>query len=97
VIVLDFPEERLRFEWSHDIVGRDDGTATAANYAAELNRFIRDYIGNGELHIYDSDTRELISRVDAFLPTNYWADHEALDERIARWQKEAEVRAAEAS
>lgn len=97
VIVLDFPEERLRFEWSRDIVGRDDGTVAAATYAAELNRFIRDYIGNGELHIYDSDTRELISRVEAFLPTNYWADHEALDERIARWKKEAEVRAAKAS
>jgi hypothetical protein len=24
VMVLDFPEERLRFEWSRDIVGRDD-------------------------------------------------------------------------
>jgi hypothetical protein len=76
---------------------RHDGTVAAATYAAELNRFIRDYIGNGELHIYDSDTRELISRVEAFLPTNYWADNEALDERIARWKKEAEVRAAKAS
>lgn len=64
----------------------------AAIYAAELTRFIRDYVGNGELHIYDADSRNLLSRVDSFIPTNYWANHEALNEQIARWTEEAERR-----
>ncbi|EPR14162.1 hypothetical protein M527_12795 [Sphingobium indicum IP26] len=89
VFVLDFGEERLRFEWDRNIYGRDDGSAQAAIYAAELTRFIRDYVGNGELHIYDAKSRNLLSRVDAFIPTNYWANHEALNEQIMRWTEEA--------
>jgi hypothetical protein len=97
VFVLDFGEERLRFEWNRGIQGRDDGSALAATYAAELARFVRDYIGNGELHIYDADNRTLLSRVDAFIPMNYWANHEALNEQIARCTEESERRRAEST
>lgn len=96
LFVLNFKEERLRFEWNRGIYGRDDGSAAAATYAAELSRFVRDYVGNGELFMWDADSGELLSRVDAFIPTNYWANHEALNEQIARWTAEADRRKAQA-
>jgi hypothetical protein len=92
VFELDFEHERLRFDWNGGILGDDDGSANAARHAAELTRFVSDYIGNGELHIFESDTRELLSRVDAFIPVNFWANQDALNSQIQRWKKEASQR-----
>jgi len=86
---LDFVEERLRFAWGTGIGSADDGTSASAENGAELIRFIRDYIGNGELHVYDSESRQLLGRVDAFIPENYMADHERLEAQIAYWESEA--------
>lgn len=88
-IGLDFVEERLRFAWDTGIGGTDDGTSSAAENGAEVVRFILEYIGNGELHFYDSESRELLGRVEAFLPVNYMANHEGLEARIAHWKSEA--------
>ena len=90
--VLDFAAERLVFDWQADIYGQDNGSAAAAFHAAALTRFILEYIGNGELHIFDGETRALLSRVEAFIPVNYWADHEALEIQILEWTREAERR-----
>ncbi|WP_037500416.1 methylamine utilization protein MauJ [Sphingomonas jaspsi] len=86
---LDFAEERLTFDWMNDIRAGDDGSARAAENAAALNRFILEYVGNGELHIFNSDDRSLLSRVDAFIPCNYWADHDGLNKKIEDWNAEA--------
>jgi hypothetical protein len=94
IFVLDFGNEQLRFEWDRDIHAKDDGSKQAAIYAADLTRFIRDYIGNGELRIYDADSRALLSHVDAFIPTNYWANDKVLNGQIARWTEELERRIA---
>lgn len=89
IFVLDFKNERLIFDWQCGLVSRDDGSTAAARHAAELSRFILEYIGNGELHIFDSETRKLISRVDAFIPTNYMVNDEALNRLIQEWREEA--------
>lgn len=89
---LDFQNERLLFSWESDIGGIDDGSIAAAEHGADVVRFILEYIGNGELHVYDCETRELLGRVEAFLPNNYFANHDGLNARIEAWKVEAEVR-----
>src|SRR3546814_13027947 len=64
---MDFHEERLRFDWQTGIKARDNGTTNAALIQAEPTRFTRDYIGNGQIHIYDSVSREFLSRMDTFI------------------------------
>ncbi len=96
-IGLDFENERLLFSWDSDIGGLDDGSVAAAEHGADVVRFILEYIGNGELHIYESETRKLLGRVDAFLPNNYFANHEGLNARIEAWRTEAEKRRAAAA
>lgn len=92
IFILDFENERLIFDWQRGLVGRDDGSPDAANHAAELNRFVLEYVGNGELHLFDSETSKLLSRLDAFIPTNYWGNHEVLNRQIQEWTEEAERR-----
>lgn len=89
---LDFAAERLVFDWQNDIQAHDDGSSVAASHAAELTRFVLEYVGNGELHIFDHDTRGLLSRVDAFIPVNYWANHEDLSSRVRVWHAKADDR-----
>jgi hypothetical protein len=90
--VLDFAEERLRFDWENGVFAGDDGSAKAARNAAELTRFLKDYFGNGELHIYESETRELLSRVDGFIPVNFWPDVQGFDATIEEWEAKAAER-----
>jgi hypothetical protein len=89
---LDFPQERLHFEPSEDLVYRDDGTPGSAETVADVKRFFRDYFGNGRLHIYNADTGSLISRKDAYVPMNMWLDFEASERDIANWTKLADHR-----
>jgi hypothetical protein len=89
---LDFPQERLHFELSEDLVYRDDGTPDSAEAVAEVKRFYRDYFGNGRLHVYNADTGAPISRKDAFLPMNMWLDFAESEREIACWRKLADLR-----
>jgi hypothetical protein len=92
---LKFTEERLQFDYGRGIRVEDDGSGQACLNAAEVTRFVRDYIGNGRLNFFDSDSRELIARVDAFMPVNYTANHEGFAQRIAELMAEAEKRTAD--
>ncbi|WP_340316695.1 methylamine utilization protein MauJ [Rhizorhabdus argentea] len=89
---LDFREERLRFDWQ-GIAVADDKSPKAAGNAAEMNRFLNDYLGNGRLYIYDAETRILISRVDGFLP-NFRPNPDAFNAQIDHWMEEAQKRGA---
>jgi hypothetical protein len=82
---LHFDSERLVFDLDRGLQVRDDGSARAARNIADLRRFQLDYVSNGELHVYDADTRALLSRVDAFMPVNYWANYEWFQSEIAKW------------
>lgn len=89
---LHFDSERLVFDLDRGLKIRDDGSARAARNIADLRRFQLDYLGNGELHVYDADTRALLSRVDAFIPVNCWVNHEWFESEIAKWREVAEDR-----
>lgn len=89
---LNFREERLQFNLE-DVGVQDDGTAQAAQNAAHMARFFRDYLGNGELQLWDADTNEMLSRCDAFIPTNCFLDHDAANANIAHWEALAVERA----
>ncbi|HXH17043.1 MAG TPA: methylamine utilization protein MauJ [Sphingomonas sp.] len=90
---LHFDSERLVFDLERGLQVRDDGSTRAACNIADLRRFQLSYIGNGELHLYDADTRALVSRVDAFMPVNYWANHEWFESEIVKWLEIAAQRA----
>lgn len=91
---LHFGEERIVFDFQEGISARDDGTAQAARNIADVLRFKFDYIGNGELHIYSAETLDLLSRVDAFIPVNFFANQEWFQTEISKWLKVAAEREA---
>lgn len=82
---LNFADERLEFDPQRSVVARDDGTPQAARNGKEIDRFFRDYFGNGEIQMWDRDTDTLISRCDAFIPVNCYLDIDAANAAIDRW------------
>jgi len=73
---LDFGDERLNFSLFEGLAFKDDGSPESADAFAEVRRFQNEYFGNGQLHIVDAATGNLISRKDAYVPVNMWLDHE---------------------
>lgn len=65
---LEFPAERLQFDFNLGCASEDDGSRSAALNRASLLRFQDRYLGNGSLEIWSQAKR--ISRKDAFLPEN---------------------------
>lgn len=94
---LSFADERLKFDWQDGIKVYDDQSSAAAINARDVLQFTLDYVGNGRLEIFDADTRERISRVDAFIPVNYFANHEWFENQIGQWDVKARERAAAGS
>jgi hypothetical protein len=89
---LDFAGERLLFEVFEDLQYSDDGSAEAAEATAEVKRFVKDYFGNGQLHIYNAQTGALLSRKDAYLPVNMMPNPEGSNQEIAYWCRLAQLR-----
>jgi hypothetical protein len=54
--------------------------------------FWQDYFGNGQLHIVNTDTGELLGRKDAYLPMNMYFDHKGAAAELAQWKALAEQR-----
>jgi hypothetical protein len=89
---LDFAEEKLHFEPTVDLSASDRGTAESAEDMADIKRFFRDFVGNGQLHIYNAETGTLIARKDAYMPMNMMLDYKAVTEEIDSWKRIAEWR-----
>jgi len=87
-------EERLKFDVFNGVYGRDDGSVVAAEYKQETQRFFRDYMLNGELQMWNADSGELLSRLDAYIPVNVMVDLEACNANITAAQDEVERRRA---
>lgn len=82
---LNFAEERLEFDPQRSIDILDDGSAAAARNRRDIEIFLRDYFGNGELQIWDVNNKALISRCGAFIPVNCYLDTDAANACIERW------------
>jgi hypothetical protein len=89
---LDFGAERIQFDLFRDIGVCDTGSAESAERIHEARRFWQDYFGNGQLHIVNTDSGELIGRKDAYIPLNMFLDHEAAAADLAHWKTVAEQR-----
>lgn len=89
---LAFAAEHLAFDLAKGILHADDGSAAAAEHLVGLHRFSRDLLLNGELQIWDADDGTLLSRLDAFIPTNCHVDLDACDALVAEAQAEADRR-----
>jgi hypothetical protein len=89
---VDFGAERIQFDLFRDIGVRDTGTAESAERVHEVKRFEQDYFGNGQLHIFNTDTGELIGRKDAYIPMNMYLDGEGAAAELAHWKALAEQR-----
>jgi len=89
---LDFGAERILFDLFCDVGVRDTGSAESAERIHEVKRFWQDYFGNGQLHILNADTGELIGRKDAYLPMNMYLDHKGAAAELAHWKALAEQR-----
>jgi len=89
---LNFIEERLEFDVSNGVYGRDDGSVLAAERSRDSKRLFRDYLLNGIVEIWDADTGDLLGRLDAFLPLNCFVDLDACNREIATAEAEIERR-----
>jgi hypothetical protein len=83
---LDFGTERVALDLFRDIGVRDTGTTQSAERVREVKRFEQDYFGNGQLHIVNTDTGELIGRKDAYIPMNMYLDGEGAEAELAYWK-----------
>lgn len=90
--LLDFGGERIVFDLFSDVGVRDTGTAESAERVHEVKRFEQDYFGNGQLHIVNTDTGELIGRKDAYLPINMYLDDKGAKAELAHWKALTEQR-----
>jgi hypothetical protein len=89
---LDFGAERIVFDLFADVGVRDTGTAESAERVHEVRRFQQDYFGNGQLHIVNTDTGDLICRKDAYIPVNMFLDGEGAKVELAYWKAVAQQR-----
>lgn len=69
-LLLDFAQERLRFDFSRDIQLIDDQSPHSTAAALELNRFLTELILNGELEVRESETDLLLGRLLPYIPFN---------------------------
>jgi hypothetical protein len=93
---LDFPQERLMFDWNGGGFRiADDGTEVGARQIASALTFLIDYIGNGKLQVFDAKTGLLLGRKDAYLPVNIMPHRAAeyFNDQIEKCEAEAERRA----
>ena len=70
MIGLDFPNERLLFDPINGVAIHDDGSVEAAEFAADIQRFIGKYFCNGSLEVWDPSKERCLGRCDPFIPTN---------------------------
>lgn len=70
IIGLDFPNERLLFDPINGVASHDDGSVKAAEFSADVQRFIGKYICNGSLEVWDPTEEICLGRCDPFIPTN---------------------------
>ncbi len=89
---LDFGTERIVFDLFSDIGVCDTGTAESAERVHEVKRFEQDYFGNGQLHIVNTDTGDLIGRKDAYIPMNMYLDGKGAKAELEYWKAAAEQR-----
>jgi len=98
-LTVDFPAERMLFDIDSGLRVSDDGSEHSAKQIVSALHFVSDYIGNGKLQIYDSDTGDQLGRKDAYIPINIIPGlaAEQFGQLIEQYEAEAETRGAKAN
>ena len=92
---LNFAEERLLLDIVNGLSSQDDGSETAVRNAVTVAQFEHDYIMNGMLEVWNTESEQLLSRCDAFIPMNLdmHGAHRNYQDRIQSLIAEADARA----
>lgn len=92
---LNFAEERLLLDIVNGLSSQDDGSETAVRNAVTVAQFEHDYIMNGMLEVWNTESEQLLSRCDAFIPINLdmHGAHRNYQDRIQSLIAEADARA----
>jgi hypothetical protein len=97
-LALNFPDERTLFNIDDGIRVADDGSERSARQIVSVLHFMRDYMCNGKLHVFDAETDSLLGRKDSYIPVNivprFAVEH--FNQLINKYEAEAETRAAKA-
>lgn len=91
LVVLDFADERLKFDPIDGVAVQDDGSSKAIRYALDQLRCVEQLYANGCIELWDARENRLLGRCDAFVPENI--DFHALDEWAERTRKQLEAEA----
>lgn len=93
-LLLDFKNERLMFDAMNGFVLTDDGSAAAARAGADLFRYLKRWMSNGETEVLDEASGAVLGRSQPTLLENVLPDWEAIDQRIAGLDEETHRRRA---
>jgi len=65
---LDFDNETLDFHPHHHLLVRDIGTEESLQAVIDANQLLHDFLGNGELEVWNADAGALLGRKDPHIP-----------------------------
>jgi len=96
VVHFDLVNRRLLFDVEQWVQVKDDGSATSADYAADVFELILGLVRNGELHVWGAEADCLLGRQNPNLSVNIdpGETNRLLTERIAELRAQAESRRA---
>jgi len=76
LLCIDFNKGRLIFDPLDEHQNLDDGTKVVAERNAEYAEFWAEVVGNGRCQIIESGTDHVVAEAQAYVPTNWYLDHE---------------------
>lgn len=91
-IVIDFNTGRLIFDPLVEHMSLDDGSIEAAEKAVDINVFWGEVVSNGCCQLWDAESGQLLAEADAYMPTNWFLDHEAHQTKTDELQTIADAR-----
>jgi hypothetical protein len=91
-LCIDFNKGRLIFDPLDEHQNLDDGTKVVAERNAEYAEFWAEVVGNGRCQIIESGTDRVIAEAQAYMPTNWYLNHEGSKADIENWRKIAAER-----
>ncbi len=93
VIILDFKNWRLIFNPVTQVKVKDDGTSRPMFINSETALFAKGKYSNGQIEIYNTESKQLLARTDPFIPCNI--DLRETIKNFENWHKESLKKAEE--
>jgi len=94
LLLLHFRHERLTFNAMEDVIVSDDGTTRAARLRIDHLSYLRDWLSNGIVEVWQSASEKRLGRSEVVVPRNVWINWRYFDEQIEQLKERAAVSAA---